>query len=273
MKPLPLAGLVSLAALGAQAQVTPFAVSPQPLPSIVVTATRSLSPSTPTLRDAIVITREDLEQAGGLSLAEVLQRRAGVESRATGGPGQPTGLFMRGANAAHTLVLIDGVRVNSAIGTTAVENIPLDMIERVEVVKGPLSSLYGSDAIGGVVQIFTRGKTVPHLFGSFAYGSDNDRRLSAGLTTVDNGTTVSLSAGGRAVDARSATNPNAGPFVYNPDRDPYDNAFFTVRAAQTLWQGETLELDAFASRGRTHFDSGPGDDRNDQTISGVKFSS
>jgi vitamin B12 transporter len=273
MNPLRIAGLVGLASLGAHAQDIPAPQLPQTFDPVIVTATRSLSPAT-TLRDAIVITREDLDAAGPLSLAEVLQRRAGIEIRSTGGPGQPQSLFIRGAGSAQTLVLVDGMRVGSAtVGTTSIENIPLEMIERIEVVKGSLSSLYGSDAIGGVVQIFTRGKTVPHLFGSVAYGSDNDRRLSAGLTTVDNGTTVSLSAGGRAVDARSATNPNAGPFVYNPDRDPYDNAFFTVRAAQTLWQGETLELDAFASRGRTHFDSGPGNDRNDQTISGVKFSS
>jgi vitamin B12 transporter len=273
MNPLRIAGLVGLASLGAHAQGIPAPQLPQTFDPVIVTATRSLSPAT-TLRDAIVITREDLDAAGSLSLAEVLERRAGIEIRATGGPGQPQSLFIRGAGSAQTLVLVDGMRVGSAtVGTTAIENLSIDMIERVEVVKGPLSSLYGSDAIGGVVQIFTRGKTVPHLFASIAYGSDNDRRLSAGLTTVDNATTVSLSAGARAVDARSATNPNAGPFVYNPDRDPYDNVFFTVRAAQTLWQGETLELDAFASRGRTHFDSGPGDDRNDQTISGAKFSS
>jgi vitamin B12 transporter len=272
MNALRIAGLAGLATLGAHAQVvtTPL---PQTFDPVIVTASRSISPAS-TLRDAIVITREDLDAAGALSLAEVLERRAGIEIRATGGPGQPVSLFIRGAGSAQTLVLVDGMRVGSAtVGTTSIENIPLEMVERIEIVKGPLSSLYGSDAIGGVVQIFTRAKTVPHLFVSTAYGSDNDRRLSAGLSTVENGTSVSLSAGVRAVDARSATNPHAGPFVYNPDRDPYDNAFFTVRAAQTMWQGETLELDAFTSRGRAYFDAGPGNDRNDQSISGAKLSS
>ncbi len=270
---LRIAGLAGLASLGAHAQSVSTPQPPQTFDPVIVTATRSLDPAT-TLRDAIVITREDLDAAGPLSLAEVLQRRAGIEIRSTGGPGQPQSIFMRGAGSAQTLVLVDGLRVGSAtVGTTSIENLPIEMIERVEVVKGSLSSLYGSDAIGGVVQIFTRGKTVPHLFVSAAYGSDNDRRFSAGLTTVDNATSVSLSAGARAVDARSAANPRAGPFVYNPDRDPYDNAYFTLRAAQTMWQGETVELDAFASRGRTHFDSGPGDDRNDQSISGAKVSS
>ena len=270
---LRIAGLAGLASLGAHAQSVSTPQLPQTFDPVIVTAARSLDPAT-TLRDAIVITREDLDAAGPLSLAEVLQRRAGIEIRSTGGPGQPQSIFTRGAGSAQTLVLVDGMRVGSAtVGTTSIENIPLGMIERVEVVKGSLSSLYGSDAIGGVIQVFTRGKAVPHLFVSAGYGSDNDRRLSAGLTTVDNGTAVSLSAGVRAVDARSATNPRAGPFVYNPDRDPYDNAYFTLRAAQKMWQGETVELDAFTSRARTHFDSGPGDDRNDQSISGAKLSS
>jgi vitamin B12 transporter len=273
MNALRIAGLAGLASLGAHAQVvtTPL---PQTFDPVVVTATRSLSPAT-TLRDAVVITREDLDAAGPLTLAEVLERRAGIEIRALGGPGQPQSLFIRGAGSAQTLVLVDGMRVGSAtVGTTSIENIPIEMIERIEVVKGSLSSLYGSDAIGGVVQIFTRGKSVPHFFASAGYGSDNDRRLSAGLSTADNGTTVSLSAGARAVDARSATNPRAGPFTYNPDRDPYANGFFTVRAAQTMWTGETVELEAFASRGRTHFDSGPdSDERNDQLITGAKLSS
>ncbi|MGZ5037645.1 MAG: TonB-dependent receptor plug domain-containing protein [Usitatibacter sp.] len=267
-----IAGLASLAGLGAHAQGIP-ALSPSgSFDPVIVTATRSLT-AAPTLRDAIVITRQDLEAAGPISLAEVLQRQAGIEIRSTGGPGQPQTLFIRGAGTAQTLVLVDGLRVGSAtVGTTSIENIPLEMIERVEVVKGPLSSLYGPEAMGGVVQIFTRGKSVPHFFASTGYGTDNDGRLSAGLSTSDNGTVLSLSAGVRAVDARSATNPRAG-FLYNPDRDPYDNAFFTLRGAQTMWQGETVEIEAFASRGRTHFDSGPGDDRNDQSIAGAKLTS
>jgi vitamin B12 transporter len=272
MKSVTIAGLASLASLGVQAQTQDLPTLQHSLDPVVVTATRALSPAS-TLRDAIVITREDLEAAGPLSLAEVLQRRAGLEFRATGGPGQPQTLFIRGAGGAQTLVLVDGLRVGSAtVGTTSIENIPLEMIERVEVVKGPLSSLYGPEAMGGVIQIFTRGKGVPHLFASAAYGSEKDRRASAGLTTVDGGTSLSIATGVRAIDAASATNPRA--FGFNPDRDPYSNAFATVSASQKLWTGETLALEAFTSRGRTHFDAGPAtDDRNDQTISGAKLTS
>ena len=271
MKALHIAGLAGLASLGAHAQVAPPLPFQQSLDAVIVTASRGFSPA-PTLRDAIVITREDLEAAGALSLAEVLQRRAGIELRATGGPGQPQTLFIRGAGTAQTLVLVDGMRVGSAtVGTTSIEHIPLELIERIEVVKGPMSSLYGPEAIGGVVQLFTRGKGVPHLFVATSYGTDNDRRLSAGVTTADETTRVSLAAGVRSVEARSATNPRS--FFHNPDRDPYDNAFFNVRASHRLWQGETIELEAFATRSRTHFDNGPGDDSTDQAISGAKLAS
>jgi vitamin B12 transporter len=273
MKTLRIAGLAGLASLGAHAQFAPPLAFQPSVDPVVVTASRALAPNT-TLREAIVITREDLDAAGSLSLGEVLQRRAGIELRATGGPGQPQALFVRGAGTAQTLVLVDGMRVGSAtVGTTAIEHIPLEMIERIEVVKGPMSSLYGPEAIGGVIQVFTRGKRVPHLFASTGYGTDNDARLSAGLSTADEGTRVSLATGVRSVDARSATNERN--FFHNPDRDPYKNAFFNMRASQDLWQGETIDLEAFVTHSRTDFDNGPGDahERNDQRIYGVKVSS
>jgi vitamin B12 transporter len=274
MRPLPFAGFLGLAALGAHAQFAPppYPFAPAPSEPVVVTASRTLV-AAPTLRDAIVITREDLEASGSLSLAEVLQRRAGIEVRGTGGPGQPQGLFIRGASSAQTLVLVDGLRVGSAtVGTTSIENIPIDLVERIEVVKGPLSSLYGSEAMGGVIQIFTRGKTVPHLFATASYGTDADRRLSAGVASVDGKSTFSAAIGGRRVDAPSATTDRVA-FCHDPDRDPYENAFGNLRATHRLWQGEVLEVEAFATRGRTHFDGCGTDDRNDQTISGARFTS
>ncbi|MGZ5584804.1 MAG: TonB-dependent receptor domain-containing protein, partial [Usitatibacter sp.] len=269
MKPLSLAGLAGIATLGAQAQTWPAPQLQQFNEPVVVTASRTITPVA-TLRDAVIITREEIEAAGPISLAELLQRAAGIELRSTGGPGQPQSLLIRGASAAETLVLVDGMRVGSAtVGTTSIEHIPLELIERIEVVKGPLSSLYGAEAIGGVVQVFTRGKSVPHLFASLGYGTSNDRRASAGIVTEDNGLHLALSAGFRDVDAPSATNPRA--FGYNPDRDPYRNMFANVRVSQKLWQGETVGVEAFGTRSRTHFDAGPGDDRNDQSISGARL--
>lgn len=275
MKRLSLAAAASLLPVAAQAQFVAPNVKAAPDP-ILVTASRALQPE-PTLRDTVVITREDLDDSGALSLGEVLERRAGVELRATGGPGQPQGIFMRGAGAANTLVLVDGIRAGSATqGTTAIEAIPLELIERIEVVKGPLSSLYGSEAAGGVIQIFTRGKNAPYFFASAGLGTDREMRASSGLSTSDGDNLVSLTMGARRVDARSATN-DRNTFSYDPDRDPYENAYANLRMSHRYWQGETLALEAFGSHNRTNYDAGippPGvTDRTDQSVAGWRITS
>ncbi|HEX3058214.1 MAG TPA: TonB-dependent receptor plug domain-containing protein, partial [Usitatibacter sp.] len=271
MRPFSIAGLAGLTALGAQAQSQ---VAFQPAAeTVVVTATRAITPEA-TLRDVTLISRDDIEAAGPISLGELLQRRAGIEMRAVGGAGQPQSLFVRGAGSAQTLLLVDGMRVGSAtVGTTAVENIPLELIERIEVVKGPMSSLYGSDAIGGVIQVFTRGKSAANLFATAGYGTDNDWRVSTGIVTEDRGMHLALAGGYRQVDAPSATNPRVPFGAYNPDNDPHRNAYGNFKFSQKLWQGEVVELDAFTTQTKTHFDAGPGDDVNEHKVSGAKLTS
>jgi vitamin B12 transporter len=271
MRPFSIAGLAGLTALGAQAQSQ---VAFQPAAeTVVVTATRAITPEA-TLRDVTLISRDDIEAAGPISLGELLQRRAGIELRAVGGAGQPQSLFVRGAGSAQTLLLVDGMRVGSAtVGTTAVENIPLELIERIEVVKGPMSSLYGSDAIGGVIQVFTRGKSAANLFATAGYGTDNDWRVSTGIVTEDRGMRLALAGGYRQVDAPSATNPRVPFGAYNPDNDPHRNAYGNFKFSQKLWQGEVVELDAFTTQTKTHFDAGPGDDVNEHKVSGAKLTS
>ena len=275
MNTKPLAGIAAAMALGAHAQQAPT-LAFQSLDAMVVTATRSPQRAADALRDVQVITREEIDRAAPASLAELLQREALVELRGTGGAGQPAGLFLRGANAGQTLVLVDGLRVGSAtVGTTSIENIPLDLIERIEVVKGPLSSLYGPDAIGGVVQIFTRASATPRLFASGAYGTDSDGRLATGFTAIEGAATVSFAAGGRTVDAPSATNERA--YCHDPDRDPYDNAFANLKVVGRLAPGETLAFTGFASRGRADFDGCPdaqgrfANDRNVQMLAGANL--
>jgi vitamin B12 transporter len=275
MKSIPLAGLAAAVALGAQAQTRGV---PQIIQPVVVTATRAPQLYSDALRDVTIIPRDRIDQAGSLSLAELLQRYAGVEFRGNGGPGQPAGLFLRGANTGQTLVLVDGMRVGSAtVGTTSIENIPLDLIETIEVVKGPLSSLYGGDAIGGVVQIFTRAATKPRLYTSAGVGNEGEYRAMAGFTAIESGVTYSFSGGGRKADAPSATNDRA--LCHDPDRDPYENAFANVQASWRWDTHEEVTVAGFTSRGKTKFDGCPnaqgqtGDDRNDQTISGARITS
>ncbi len=124
---------------------------------VIVTATRTANAPGDVLASAEVIERDVLERFPGADVAEVLRFETGVELARTGGPGQQSSLFLRGTESNHVLVLLDGVRINPAtIGSAAIQNIPTEIVERVEIVKGPRSTLYGSDAIGGVINVITR---------------------------------------------------------------------------------------------------------------------
>lgn len=124
---------------------------------IVVTATRVPTPVEEVLAPVLVIDRRTIENSGATDLTDVLRFHAGLDVTRSGGPGQTTAVFIRGAESNHTLVLVDGVRINpGTIGLAALQNIPPALIERIEVVKGPRSALYGSDAIGGVINVITR---------------------------------------------------------------------------------------------------------------------
>ncbi len=144
--------------------------------TIIVTATRTEIP----LRDATVpvsvITREDIELSLATDLAELLRFEAGVDIGRNGGPGQATSLFLRGTESNHTLVLVDGVRINpGTLGGAAIQHISPDIIERVEIVKGARSSLFGTDAIGGVINIITRRAESAYVEGGIGAGSFDSR--------------------------------------------------------------------------------------------------
>ncbi|WP_414058195.1 TonB-dependent receptor plug domain-containing protein, partial [Staphylococcus aureus] len=136
---------------------------------VVVTATRTAVTADDTLSSVTVITRDDVQRLQPVSLIDLLTGLPGINFTQSGGIGQTSSLFMRGTNSDHTLVLIDGVRIGSiTAGFASLEQIPVEQIERIEIVRGPRSSLYGADAIGGVIQIFTRhghadGGVVPSL--------------------------------------------------------------------------------------------------------------
>ncbi|MEI6737336.1 MAG: TonB-dependent receptor [Pseudomonadota bacterium] len=249
--------------------------------NILVTATRTAKPLAEIFAQATIINREDIDAAAWVSLSDLLQRRAGVEIRTTGGPGQPSSVFIRGANGAHTLVLVDGQRIGSSTsGATALENIPLDLIERIEVVKGPQSGLYGSDAIGGVVQIFTRHGSVAGVSGNVGFvkvgtGSYDARNLTAALHAVTGDTTYTLGAGVQKINAPSATNPAAGSFTFNPDRDPYENTHGKIGIAHRFSATDRVTFDVWQSRGKANFDNGPGaaETANNQMLSGGSLKS
>ncbi len=196
------------------------AEAPQ-LPSVVVTATRTAQPLSSVLSDVRIIDSETIRDAGAATLTELLQLHGGAEIAANGGPGQNSSVFLRGSNAGHIVLLVDGVRLNSATaGLNAWENIPLAQIDRIEIVRGAASGLYGADAIGGVIQIFTRQGARTQL--QVGAGSWRTREANVGLGRELGATRLSLQAGYRESQAFSATNPANG-FSFNDDRDPYRN--------------------------------------------------
>lgn len=163
---------------------------------VVVTATRTALPAAEVLAPTVVISREEIERLQAVDLADILRFHAGFDIGRNGGPGQPASLFIRGTDSNHALVLIDGVRMNPAtIGGAALQNIDPALIERIEVVKGPRSSLYGSDAIGGVVNIITRRATQgTQVNASVGGGSFVTRRFSAGVRHGVGNTRVGVEA-------------------------------------------------------------------------------
>ena len=145
--------------------------------TIVVTATRSPTRVNEVIADITVIDRAAIEQAGPSTLPDLLSRQPGLHVVDTGGHGKPASLFMRGTASTHILLLIDGVPLGSVTtGQATLHNLPLSQIERIEILRGPASSLYGSDAIGGVIQIFTkRGEGPPQLNAFASIGSRGTR--------------------------------------------------------------------------------------------------
>ena len=147
--------------------------SPNPINPIIVTATRTPTKASDVLADNVYIGSEEIEQAGQTTLAELLQRQKGVTISSYGGGGSNASVFLRGTTNNQTLVLIDGVRVDDSFnGGANWAAIPLSIIDHIEIVFGPQSSLYGADAIGGVIQIFTkRGDGPPKVSASLGYGT------------------------------------------------------------------------------------------------------
>jgi vitamin B12 transporter len=196
-----------------------------PADTVVVTATRTPQPLANVISDTITISAEQISESGAGSIVDLLQRQRGIEIARNGGAGTSSSVFIRGANSNQSIVLVDGVRIGSS--TTGAANwsaIPLTAIDHIEIVYGPLSSLYGADAIGGVIQIFTKkGKGAPSVTAFAGYGSDKTREADAtlsGATGGEHSFSYAVSAGKEKSDGFNATRP--GLASYNADRDGYD---------------------------------------------------
>ncbi len=233
------------------------------LDPVIVTATRTAITADQALSSISVITRADIERLQPLSVSDLLTGLPGVSFANSGGYGQQTSLFLRGTNSSHTLVLIDGVRIGSVgNGLAAFEQLPVEQIERIEIVRGPRSSLYGADAIGGVIQIFTRhgsrdGGITPSF--SVTTGSHNLLRGQFGLSGGTDHAWYNLAVGAQHTRGINACRDGAGTvfagcFANEPDNDPYRNENLVANGGYRWDNGAELTGNWLRSLGEIDFD-------------------
>lgn len=243
------------------------AYSQNKLEPVVVTASRVAELLETTLRDVSVVDGAALRGAGVVDIVDALRLLPGVEL-SVNGPGATPSIFLRGANSNHTLVLVDGQRIGSSFsGLSSLQHINIDQIERIEVLRGPAASLYGADAVGGVIQIFTRRDRGISVRAAIGEWRSRQVSVNAGIGDAANGATITL-----AQNASQGYNAIVNPsdFSYNPDRDGY--RFNTVQLSGNLApsQGVKLSLSGFETRGNAQYDGdNKFDDRIRSTVSNI----
>lgn len=226
------------------------------LAETVVTATRIDTRSDELVSEVRVIDRAAIEASTGRTLPEILAREAGLQATSNGGPGQLSSVLIRGGDARHTILLIDGVRYSSATaGTPIWETLPVEAIERIEVVKGPASALYGADGAAGVVQVFTRKPQQGlHPWASVAAGTRSHQRLATGVAAGQGNLTYSLGLQQTSDNGISATNAKQSGF--NADSDPFRQGSFNGALRYTINKDWRVDGSILYSDGLVHFDDG-----------------
>jgi len=259
--------LVVPAAWGQQPPEPQPGAAPQQLEQVIVTASRVPEPEDQSFFSVTVLTRADIEARQVSSVQDLLADLPGISIDSAGGLGQQSSVFMRGTDSDHTLLLVDGVRIGSAtLGIAPWQIIPLEQIDHIEVVRGPLSTLYGSDAVGGVIQVFTRqaGEPGVTLGGSAADGSFDTREFTGYLAARGASAWGSLSGDILTSAGIPACLPAAAAGCFDPAPptvpDGFDNrsAAFTggVRFSKDL----SATVDLLYTHGWNAFDGAGFDD-------------
>lgn len=234
-------------------------------PILVVTPGRGEQPLDTVLDAMSVIGRYEIEQSAAEDLLELLRLLPGIDIVRTGPAGAQTSVFLRGTNSNHVLVLIDGIRVSSTnTGAYAWEQLPVNQIERIEIVRGPKGGVYGSDAIGGVIQVFTRSDPEPYL--RLTGGSWSTREAEGGWGFESGATRLSLNGGYRKTDGFSAQNPSG--FSFDPDDDGLESANLGINAAHRLNRG-ALHFSLLLADTDSDFDQGVSDGQ--QSLASLRY--
>ncbi|QPB81939.1 TonB-dependent receptor [Pseudoalteromonas rubra] len=241
--------------------VLPFSVlSAQDIEHITITANKFEQASVDTLTSVAVVERAEIERANVRDIPTLLNNLAGIDVVRSGGYGQKASVFVRGAATKYTLVLVDGVRISDAnSGDVSFTNIPVNSIERIEVLKGARAAIYGSDAVAGVINIITReqkGHQLALTSGSRNYGGAQ----LAGQFEADK-LTVNYHFGYESTDGYDVTAKDpAAPRSKEHDSDAYDNTNMGIKLGYDLAQYGQLALYAQHSEGEADYDSSFGND-------------
>jgi len=219
--------------------------------ALIITATRTAETVDETLAAVTVITRADIEQSQAQDVTDLLRLQSGIDISRNGGPGASTSLFMRGTNSNQTLVLIDGVRASSTTtGAFAWQHLNTSDIERIEIVRGPRAAQYGSDAIGGVIQIFTRNNKTASL--RLMGGSYKTGLIEAGIGGGDR-IKYSLNATGRSSEGFSRTRDSSSS--YDPDKDGYRNQSLSGNILFPVSAKTSLKVSGWYSKSNVEYDA------------------
>ncbi len=244
---------------------------------VVVTATRTARTAEETLSSVTVITQEDIERQQATSIQEVLRSVAGLSITNSGGEGKLSSIFIRGTESDQLLVIVDGVKIGSATaGSSAFQLIPVELIERIEIVRGPRSSLYGSEAIGGVVQIFTKkGKGELRPVISLSAGSFKTYKALAGLSGGNDKTWYNVSISSYDTEGFNACDGEpmvGGCYATELDDDSYRYTSGSVAAGHQLTKHTKVDLNWFRSDGNIKYDGYYNESETVQQVAGVKLS-
>ena len=236
--------------MAASAAVSPLSYADEQVETITVTATRAVNQSLSTLATQVTLERADIELAQAETVPELLSRFAGIDVAQNGAGRQVSSVFMRGASSDQTLVLVNGLRVNTASsGAATWYTMSVDLIERIEIVKGPRAAVWGSDAIGGVINIITRTQSPGSVTVNAKYGTNNTQAyyLGGSVGHGDGATTIAVTK--ERSDGLDVLKTS------EPDEDGYDNVSFTVNGAQSISERIALNWLFKSAQQDTDFDS------------------
>jgi vitamin B12 transporter len=247
-----------MAAFGLLLLVLPLSATAQSrFDPVVVTATREPQALSRGSADIVVIDAETIRNSTADSVEGLLRRAAGVQITRNGGPGQTSGYFVRGTGTSSTVVLVDGVRVGSAtLGQAEFEALSLSQIDRIEVLRGPASSLYGADGVGGVVQIFTRrGEGGLRVSGGAAIGGYGSRQGDVGVSGSQGAFDYAASLAAERSRGVSAVRPGDAFGTFNPDADGFSRKSGSLRLGYVPAAGHRIGISVLETRLNSQYDS------------------